>query len=208
MAVSDRLKGFLQERKVRYAVAKHPVAYTAQEIAAAQHVSGRQLAKCVLVLADGKPVLAVLPAAELIALPKLKAVLNAKQLSIAREADIKQHFPDVEVGAMPPFGNLYGVPVIAEQRLSEVGDIVFNAGSHAETIRMAYTDFARLAKPRVAAFGQPVPGTAPAKRRAKKKAGARKKPARRATSGRLRRGGKSHSPTARSGAGRSQRRRR
>ncbi len=184
MAVSDRLKKFLEERKARYTVAKHPIAYTAQEIAAAQHVSGRQLAKCVLVLADGQPALAVLPAAQLIALPKLKAALKAKRLGIAREADIKQHFPDLEVGAMPPFGNLYGVAVIAEEGLTAVGDIVFNAGSHTETIRMAYGDFAKLANPKVAAFGQPVPGMAPAKKRrattsGKRKPSTRKSPAHR-----------------------------
>ena len=168
MAISNRLKELLQTSKVRYTAMKHPVVYTAQEIAAAQHVPGRQLAKCVLVIADKKPVLAVLPAIHLIALSKLKGVLKAKKLSIGREADIRQYFPDVEVGAMSPFGNLYGVPVIVDEVLAEAGDIVFNAGSHTDTIKMSYADFRRLVKPKVGSFGQPFVTKKPAKKPAKR----------------------------------------
>jgi Ala-tRNA(Pro) deacylase len=155
MAISERLKSYLASARVRYTASKHPLAYTAQEIAAAQHVPGRQLAKSVLVLSDRGPVLAVLPAIHLVSLPKLKSLLRAKKVSIGREADIKQHFPDVEVGAMSPFGNLYGVPVVVDQELSEAGQIVFNAGSHTDTIKLAYAKFARLANPKVGRFGQP-----------------------------------------------------
>ena len=170
MAISDRLKAFLQESRVKYAAAKHPVVYTAQEIAAAQHVPGRQLAKCVLVKTDRGPVLAVLPAIRLIDLKKLKALLGAKTLSIGKEADIKERFPDVEVGAMSPFGNLYQVPVVVDRELGESEEIVFNAGSHTDTIKMRYRDFAALVKPKAGPFGQPVGGPA------KKKSGS--KPAR------------------------------
>ena len=187
MAISDRLKGFLQEAGVRYVVAKHPVAYTAQEIAAAQHVPGRQLAKSVLVLAGQDSALAVLPAIHRVDLAKLKRLLKAKKLSIARETDIKHRFPDVEVGAMSPFGNLYGVPVLVDETLADVGEIVFNAGSHSETIKLHYGDFARLVKPRVGAFCEVLarrakskrPAAKTSKRTAAKRASARKGSARR-----------------------------
>ncbi len=175
MAVSGRLKAFLDAAKVKYTVTKHPVVYTAQEIAAASHVPGRQLAKCVLVNTDRGPVLAVLPAIELIHLKKLKAVLRTKTLTIGKEADIKSRFPDVEVGAMSPFGNLYQVPVVVDKTLGESEQIVFNAGSHTETIAMRYRDFAGLISPKTGAFGQPISGPARAK---KKKTAVSKKTAR------------------------------
>ncbi len=171
MAISGRLKEFLDAAKVKYSALKHPVVYTAQEIAAAQHVPGRQLAKSVLVKTDGGPVLAVLPAIALIDLKKLKAFLRAKTLTIAKEADIKERFPDVEVGAMSPFGNLYNVPIAADRSLEEAEEIVFNAGSHTDTITMRFQDFAALARPTVGAFSHPFgrPKTA------KKKSGAAKR---------------------------------
>ena len=156
MAISEKLRTFLGEAKVHYTMAKHPVAYTAQEIAAAQHIPGRQLAKSVLVTTDRGPVLAVLPAIHLIHLKKLKALLGAKKLSIAKEADVKHSFSDVEVGAMSPFGNLYGVPVVVDKTLGEAEEIVFNGGSHTETIKMRYRDFAALVKPKTGAFGLPL----------------------------------------------------
>ena len=180
MAISKRLLAFLQASRVKYTAAKHPVVYTAQEIAAAQHVPGRQLAKCVLVNTDRGGILAVLPAVHLIALKKLKAVLGAKTVSIAKETDIKAKFPDVEVGAMSPFGNLYEVPVVADRELGESEDIVFNAGSHTETIKMRYRDFASLVKPKIGAFGRPI-SSAPAKKsKAKSAVGKRPRPKTRA----------------------------
>ena len=174
MAISQRLKAFLESSKLKYTAAKHPVVYTAQEIAAAQHVPGRQLAKCVLVKTSTGPALAVLPAARLIDFKKLKSVLGTKSVSIGKEADIKQLFPDMEVGAMSPFGHLYGVPVIVDRELSEAGDIVFNAGSHTDTIKMRYQDFAGAAKPKLGAFGLQMGG--PKKKKAGGPAGKRSKP--------------------------------
>lgn len=164
MAISGRVKAFLDASKAAYSAMKHPVVYTAQEIAAAQHVPGRQLAKCVLVNTNRGPILSVLPAVHLIDLKKLKAVAGATSLSIAKETDIKARFPDVEVGAMSPFGNLYHVPVVVDRALGESEEIVFNAGSHTDTITMRYQDFARLVAPSVGAFGQPIGGPTPAKR--------------------------------------------
>ena len=168
MAISQKLKGFLDESRVRYTAAKHPVVYTAQEIAAAQHIPGRQLAKSVLVKTDSGPALAVLSAIHLIDLKKLKALLRAKTLTIAKEADIKSHFSDMEVGAMSPFGNLYGVPVAVDQGLGEAEEMAFNAGSHTDTIKLRYEDFARLVKPKVGEFSQPVGGPAAGKGKKKR----------------------------------------
>ena len=172
MAISQRLKAFLEDARFKYTAAKHPVVYTAQEIAAAQHVPGRQLAKCVLVKTEHGSALAVLPASHLIDLKKLKGVLGVKSLSIAKEADIKQLFPDVEVGAMSPFGNLYGVPVVVDRGLSDAEEIVFNAGSHTDTIKMRYQDFAGAARPKSGAFGLQVGGP---KKKARPAAGKRSK---------------------------------
>ena len=168
MAISDHLQTFLQTAKVKYTVMKHPVVYTAQEIAAAQHVPGKQLAKCVLVKTDRGPLLAVLPAIHLIHLKKLKILVRAKTLTIAKEADIKARFPDVEVGAMSPFGNLYQVPVAVDRALGESAEIVSNAGSHTETIKIRYEDFVRLVKPTVGPFGRPIGGKKPVKTKKKR----------------------------------------
>ena len=164
MAISGTLQAFLRESKVKYTAMKHAVVYTAQEIAASQHVPGRQLAKCVLVKTDRGPCLAVLPAIHLIDLKKLKTILRAKTLTIGKEADIKALFPDVEVGAMSLFGNLYGVPVVVDRVLGESADIVCNAGSHTDTIKLRYQDVARLVKPKVGAFGKHISGRPEGKR--------------------------------------------
>lgn len=194
MAISERLKTCLEASKLKYTAMKHPVVYTAQEIAAAQHVPGRQLAKCVLVKTDRGSILAVLPAIERIDLKKLKTLVNAKTLTIASETDIRTQFPDVEVGAMSPFGHLYQVPVAVDRALGESEEIVFNAGSHTDTIKMRYQDFAGLVKPKVGAFGQPFGGAAKPSKRAKKpprkaagKARTKKQPARASKKSRSRR---------------------
>ena len=153
MAVSARLKTFLAASKAKYKTQKHPVAYTAQEIAAAEHIPGKQLAKCVLVVTNKGPYLAVLPAIHLVDLKKLKGLLRATQLSIGKEADIRKLFPDVEVGAMSVFGNLYDVPVVVDKGLTEAAEIVCNAGTHAETLKLRYRDFAKVVKPKVGLFG-------------------------------------------------------
>ena len=176
MAVSATLKAFLDGAKVKYKVATHPVVYTAQEIAAAQHVPGRQLAKCVLVKTDRGPALAVLPAVHRIDFKKLKGTLGVKSVTIANEGDIKTQFPEVEVGAMSPFGNLYSVPVVVDRELGQAAEIAFNAGSHTDTIKMRYQDFAGLVKPKTGAFGQPFPSAKPAK--TKKAASPKRKTAR------------------------------
>lgn len=183
MAISAKLKELLAAHQIQYTTQKHPVAYTAQEIAAALHVPGRQLAKCVLVNTDRGCSLAVLPASRLIDFKRLRKALGAKKLSLAKEADIKQAFPDIEVGAMSPFGNLYNVPVIVEKTLTECETIACNAGTHTETLTLRYRDVAALVKPRSGAFllEQAKPAATSKKTSAKKKpAGRKAKPARKA----------------------------
>jgi Ala-tRNA(Pro) deacylase len=147
-----KLVEFLDSQGVKYVTIKHSKAFTAQEIAAAAHIPGRELAKTVMVRIDGDMAMAVLPASFRVDLERLKKVAKAKKVELATEQDFKDRFPECEVGAMPPFGNLYGMDVYAAERLSEDEEIVFNAGSHTELIRLSYKDFEKVVKPAVAEF--------------------------------------------------------
>ncbi len=128
----------------------HYVAYTAQETAASAHVRGRELAKTVMVKIDGRMAMAVLPATRKLDLERLRDVADAHEAALATEREFRDMFPDCEVGAMPPFGNLYGLRVYADKSLTDDEHIAFNAGSHEERIQMAYRDFERLVEPTVA----------------------------------------------------------
>jgi Ala-tRNA(Pro) deacylase len=147
MAARQRLERYLREEGVSFDTMTHPLAYTAQEVAAAQHTPGRQLAKVVLVDADGELVMLVLPASYRADLAKLKPVLKAKKVRLAREEEFGGTFTDCEVGAMPPFGNLYGVPVYVDASLTQVGEIVFKVGSHTTSMKMRLADYEKLVKP-------------------------------------------------------------
>ena len=149
-----QLKEFLDGAGVKYVVVTHAPAYTAQEIAASAHIPGKDLAKTVMVKLDGKMAMAVLPANLVVDFAGLKATSGATDASLATESDFRSLFPECEVGAMPPFGNLYGVPVYVDNSLAEDDEIAFNAGSHKELFRMAYNDFERLVKPRTGNFGK------------------------------------------------------
>lgn len=145
----SKLKDFLDENKIKYVVMSHSPAYAAQEIAAAAHIDAKELAKTVMVKANGKMVMIVLPATHRVDLDQLQDCLKASKVELATEDEFKNLFPGCAVGAMPPFGNLYGMDVVVADRLSEGSEIAFNAGSHTELIKMAYSDFERLVKPRV-----------------------------------------------------------
>ena len=144
-----RLKQFLDEHDIKYVVISHSVAYTAQGIAALAHIKGRELAKTVIVKLDGKFAMAVVPASRQVDLGRLKASTLAKHLEVASEMEFKSKFPDCETGAMPPFGNLYDMPVFADQKLAEDQEIAFNAGSHRELVRLAWADYENLVHPLV-----------------------------------------------------------
>ncbi|UCD38451.1 MAG: YbaK/EbsC family protein [Fidelibacterota bacterium] len=147
---TKRLKDFLDSNKVKYVTCSHSQAFTAQEVAASAHIPGKQLAKTVMVSLDGKMAMAVLPATDHVDLRLLKKAAGAKKAELAAERDFKDLFPDCEIGAMPPFGNLYDLDVYAATSLTEDEEIAFNAGSHTELIRLAYKDFEDLVKPQIA----------------------------------------------------------
>ncbi|MBI5837551.1 MAG: YbaK/EbsC family protein [Candidatus Eisenbacteria bacterium] len=146
---ATRLRAYLDENRVRYVSVSHSQAFTAQEIAASAHVPGKVMAKTVMVKLDGRMAMAVLPANHKVDLDVLRRSSRSHRVELASEADFKILFSDCEPGAMPPFGNLYGLPVYVEESLAENRDIVFNAGSHTEVIQLAYSDFARLVRPEV-----------------------------------------------------------
>ena len=152
MDCRDRLENYLRENGVPFEVQHHPRVITAQEVAAAEHVPGKMLAKVVMVLADGEMVVLALPAPYQVDLEKVGAVLGAKEVRLADEGEFEDAFPDCEVGAMPPFGNLYGLPVYAEKTLAEDETIFFRAGTHTDTMSIKYADFERLVGPTVAEF--------------------------------------------------------
>ena len=152
MKCKDRLEAYLRENKVPFQVQHHPKAFTAQEIAASEHIPGKMLAKVVIVFADGKMAMLALPAPYRVDLAKASALLGAKEVRLAREEEFAAAFPDCEVGAMPPFGNLYDLSVYVDKALAEDESIVFNAGTHTDTMSMSYADFERLVRPTVAEF--------------------------------------------------------
>jgi Ala-tRNA(Pro) deacylase len=145
----QKLKNFLDSQNVRYVVISHSLAYTAAEIAALAHIPGKELAKTVIVKIDGLLAMAVVSASQHVSLSLLKAATVAKTVDLATEDEFKERFPDCELGAMPPFGNLYGMPVFADESLSRDKEIAFNAGSHRELMQIAWNDFEKLVQPRV-----------------------------------------------------------
>lgn len=146
------LREYLDQNKVRYLTIKHSVAYTAQEIAASAHIKGKEMAKTVLIKVEGKMAMCVLPASNKIDFDLLKEALGGKSLRLANEIEFKDKFPECDVGAMPPFGNLYDMEVYCEESLAKDDEIAFNACSHVELIQMAFKDFGRLVKPRLLKF--------------------------------------------------------
>ena len=151
MTVSARLKAFLDENKVTYSVMSHAPAYTAQAAAAVMHISGKEIAKTVVVRAGENTALAVLPASHHVNLEKLGLLLG-KPARLATEKEFADLFPDCELGAMPPVGQLYDLPVFVDKSLADDEEIVFSAGTHRDAIRMRFADFARLVKLRTGAF--------------------------------------------------------
>lgn len=150
--VNEKLKGFLDGNKVTYKVAAHPEVYTSQEIAQALHVPGKELAKVVVIKAGDRFVMTVLPASSKIDMARLKETLGEKEVKLATEEEFQDLFPGCEVGAMPPFGNLYGLEVYVDRSLTGDEEIFFQAGNHVESIRMKCKDYLNLVKPKVADF--------------------------------------------------------
>jgi Ala-tRNA(Pro) deacylase len=144
-----RLRQFLDSYNIRYIVISHSVAYTAAGIAALIHIPGKEVVKTVIVKIDDGLAMAIVSASQHVDLELLKTEARAKVVQLAAENEFKGRFPDCETGAMPPFGNLYGMSVFADETLSRDKEIVFNAGSHRELVRMAWDDFEKLVQPKV-----------------------------------------------------------
>jgi Ala-tRNA(Pro) deacylase len=149
MALLRKLKEILDENKVSYEVFNHALAYTAQEIAAKQHCSGNEMAKVVMLELDDALIMGVIPASRKISLSTVSKSVGAKTARLAMEDEFIGRFADCEIGAMPPFGNLFDVPVLVDPLLERDKYIYFNAGNHVQTVRMRYKDFARIVKPKV-----------------------------------------------------------
>jgi Ala-tRNA(Pro) deacylase len=152
--LAPKLTALLDENHVHYQTVTHPSVATAQGMAAAMHIPGRELAKTVVIKVDGKYALAVLPGPSHVDLTRFREVSGARSVALASEAEFAGLFPGCELGAEPPFGELYGLPVWVDVSLARDRSIVFNGGTHAEAVRIAYADFERLAHAKVARFAR------------------------------------------------------
>jgi Ala-tRNA(Pro) deacylase len=155
MTIAAKIEEYLEAQGVSFEVIDHPLAYTAQEEAAASHVPGRRWAKTVEVLLDGRPAICAVPATRRLDLEKLRSVTGATAATLATEGELGELFPDCELGAMPPFGNLYGQTTFVDEELRESERIAFHAGDHRSAIEIAYSDFERLVEPVPGEFSAP-----------------------------------------------------
>jgi Ala-tRNA(Pro) deacylase len=149
---SSKLKRFLDSNEIKYQVISHPTTYTAQLTAASSHIAPEILAKTVMVIVDGAFAMAVVPAPQRVDLTALHSNIGAQTVRLASELEFKEKFPDCDAGAMPPFGNLYGMRVFVDGAVARQNEIAFNAGTHTETVRMNCADFLRLVEPVVLKF--------------------------------------------------------
>jgi Ala-tRNA(Pro) deacylase len=152
MQCKERLEAYLREHQVPFQIQKHARTFSAQKIAESEHIPGKMVAKTVIAWADNQMIALVLPASYRADLNKVGNLLGTKEIRLAHEAEFAATFPDCAVGTMPPFGNLYGIPVYVEKRLAELEKMVFPAGTYTETMSLRYADFERLVHPRVIAF--------------------------------------------------------
>jgi len=145
----SKLTHYLDNHKVKYVVISHSKAFTAQEVAASAHIPGKDMAKTVIVDADGELKMVVVPSTHHINFDQLKSALGVHEVSLASEKDFRDRFPDCELGAMPPFGNLYDMETIVAESLAEDDEIVFNAGTHKKAVKLSFEDFRSLVKPKI-----------------------------------------------------------
>jgi len=150
----EKLREFLDNHHIKYITIDHSPAYTAREVAASTLVPRREFAKSVIVKMDDKIAMAIVPASRHVDLKKLTESSGAKRVSLATEDEFQQMFPGCEVGAMPPFGNLYGMDTFVDTMLKEDDDVTFNAGTHTQVVRLAFDDYEKLVNPKVASFSK------------------------------------------------------
>ncbi len=149
---NQRIRDYLDSHNVKYKIIKHTMAFTAQEIAASVHISGHELAKTVIIRLDGRLAMAVLPASYKVNFGVLRDIVGSRNIELATEQEFKYRFPDCDLGAIPPFGNLWNMEVFVSERLSLNDEIVFNAGSHTELFRMKYKDYEKLVVPKTIGY--------------------------------------------------------
>jgi Ala-tRNA(Pro) deacylase len=154
MAIPQRIRDYLDSQNMAYEPIHHSRSFTGQETAHALHMSGKRLAKTVVLDGDGKLVMAVVPASHRLSLQELRALLEVNRLEMLPESELAKHFPDCDTGAVPPFGNLYGLATWVDRLLSDAEEIAFCAGTHEDCIRMKYADFSKLCKPRLGRFSE------------------------------------------------------
>jgi len=147
-----KIREFLDGQHIGYAILPHQVSYTARETAVVTHTANKEFAKTVIVKVDGDLAMAVVPASYDVDLSLLRAATGARIVTLAKESEFKDRFPECEIGAMPPFGNLYGMTVYVDDSLTKDEHIAFNAGSHYELLQLSYADFERAVMPRVLNF--------------------------------------------------------
>ncbi|MEI8364933.1 MAG: YbaK/EbsC family protein [Parachlamydiaceae bacterium] len=153
MSVSGKIKRFLEQEKINYQILEHNPAFTALEIAQAQHLPGHQVVKTVVVDADGKQILCVLPSTHKIDFDRLKKMLNAQNVALTNETQVGKLFPEYEIGAMPPFGRTPDLKVYVDKDLAENESIAFNAGTHVDMLKIRFKDFVKIATPTFGTFG-------------------------------------------------------
>lgn len=153
MTIPQKIKSYLDKERIKYDLLEHTVAYSAMEIAGMQHVPGRKVVKSVIVKGDGKYWMCLLPSIHYLDFDKLKPVIGVHDLRLAHEEELGKLFPEYEIGAEPPFGHLYHLPVVADIILQEDDEIVFNAGTHTDMIRMKFSDYKKLVHPTFAEIG-------------------------------------------------------
>lgn len=150
MPLSERLRSFLDAHHAEYTVTNHPKAFTAREVAFAEHLPPREVAKTVVVFGDGEFHMLVVPASRLVDFQELRPALGLAQARLATEDELLKLFPDCELGAMPPIGSLYGLAVYLDTSLAAEPAIAFNAGTHRDEVHMSTAEYRRLAAPTVA----------------------------------------------------------
>jgi len=155
MAIPQRIRDYLDSQNVPYEMLHHSQAFTAQEVAHSLHVSGKKCVKVVIARGDNKPVMAVVPASHRLIVQELKSALKVNQLEMVVESELAGLLPDCDLGAIPPFGNLYGIGVWVDRAVANAENIVCCAGTHEECIRMRYSDFAKLTQPLLGHFSEP-----------------------------------------------------
>lgn len=155
MATATWIKNELEEKGLAFEELHHEDAYTAQGVAQKEHVSGHRVAKVVVVMANGRPVQLILPASRRVALDRVQTLLGVDHVRLASEAELETHFPDCELGALPAWRHWPGVDVLMDQTLQGQGEILFQAGTHRDAVRMSFDDWFRMVQPMVGSFSQP-----------------------------------------------------